>query len=142
MQPQAHNEGESAGKPSRWPIMLSLMVCPGLGQMLQKRKAVGVAFVISFLLCFVIVIALMMMSFVAFFSLVDDLGGSTEQFEQALHTRLVLSLSTAGIAILLYFINMVDVYMAYQRSLSQWRAERLRETMASVVEESSDVASA
>ena len=111
-------------KPPRYPILLSGLICPGIGQMVQRRWGWGLFFAVSFiaglagfLICTVSII-------IKFYALA--LGGEGYQDPEVNGNPAVIWFA---VAIVVYFINLADVFLAYQRDVRQRTEERLADVI-------------
>jgi uncharacterized membrane protein len=93
------------------------LVVPGAGQWYLGQRVVGGLFVVTFLACFVAMIALFFVGYLKFMrtALRSDIlaGNVLEELQNAFHLRWLLAL--LAIAILLYIVGAVGVFV-YSRT--------------------------
>jgi len=96
--------------PSRIPILLSSMVFPGIGQFVQKRWVAGLLFSVLFLVAFAFFCTVA-------FGLIADyyrMGFEFDTYEpEPVHLGHLLS--TFGVAMLVYTVNVIDTAIAHFR---------------------------
>lgn len=102
---------------SRVPILLSAFVCPGLGQLAQKRWQAGALVMSGFLTGFCWVMILAIGNIAACYSLIDnpDVIPKVEQPQEFI--------LPFGIAVTFYLISLFDVFSAQQRIARKIREE-------------------
>ena len=99
----------------RWAILMSTVLCPGVGQWLQGRHMISVVFGLSFLLLFSLLtvetlVPLYVNVQVALALATGDIGPELQPFSIG---RILLFFS---LAMLVYLVNVMDVMRAARRS--------------------------
>ena len=96
----------------RFPILLSVLVWPGTGQMVQKRWAVGITWAVAFLVCFGMSMANGVRILVAYYGLTDFDGNDASAGAAVIRRRLVLMIGFFVAALVVFVLSFVDVAWA------------------------------
>ena len=113
----------SKKKPSRIPILLSTFICPGAGQLLQRRWRTGVVFMLGFFTAFAWVMTLALQNIIGYYRLAFEFDTYEPEPVGILNL-----LPAFGIALLIYLANVIDVFIAQNRIHSkQVREDFLRQ---------------
>lgn len=99
---------------SRIPMLLSAFVCPGAGQLMQRRGFAGSAYLLLFLSAFVYVMVAAGQIIASYYRL----GFEFDTYEPEPVSMLNI-LPAFGIALLIYVANLIDVFVAQQRIFSK-----------------------
>ncbi|OGV42531.1 MAG: hypothetical protein A2X46_04490 [Lentisphaerae bacterium GWF2_57_35] len=113
-----NNKSASPATPSRTAIFLSAFVYPGVGQCFQKRWLTGAVFAGLFTVLAVVLI------YVVFKPLLHNLnavlGWSANQMNEPLESMSLRNILTSfGLLILVYVLNLLDVVRAQRRSFTK-----------------------
>jgi hypothetical protein len=110
-------------KPSRLPILFSAVVCPGAGQCMQGRKIIGPVYMVVFLAC---VVFLFITIFSPLFVNLRALGHISAVDDKAAFSPIPWRniLSWFVLCLLVYLINLLDVYLGYRRRVNKWRGRK------------------
>ena len=111
--------GRAGGSPSRGAIMLSALVFPGVGQLVQKRWLAGVAFALAFLVAGILFAVYAGGIIVSYYRFVDP------YYEPAGAPPLKAMLGALGVALLIYMASLADVVLARWRIARRRRIEAL-----------------
>ncbi len=121
----------SDSRPSRTPIFLSAVVMPGSGQFAQKRIGAGIFFSAIFLLCF-IGLATAAVRWV-FFYYRDMSRWLTSDGAMPPTPSFAPILWLLAFSLVVYVINLCDVYLAYLRECERWGQKKLEERLRSML---------
>jgi hypothetical protein len=99
---------------SRAPIVLSAVVCPGIGQLMQRRWLAGAAYLILFFTSFISVMVTAGQIIISYYRLGFEFD--TYNPEPVRLSNLIVAFS---IALLIYLVNILDVFIAQQRLASK-----------------------
>jgi hypothetical protein len=105
---------------SRIPIYLSAFVCPGLGQIVQRRWLVGGVFIAGFLVGFFWVMAIAFKNIRAYYGMLTDWNTDPEIIPP---TAFILPLLFVGA---FYLSNLLDVVAGQQRMMRTHLDEEFR----------------
>ena len=94
---------------NRVPVLLSTLVCPGLGQLVQKQRVAGALICVSFIASFIWFIICAGRIIISYYQL--GLQFETAEVEIVSATTL---LPAFGLSVLTYSINVFDVSRAQQ----------------------------
>ncbi len=95
--------------PSRMPMFLSALVCPGVGQLVQRRWLAGILFLLAFAAAFAVFMWVAVDLIVSFYRM----GFEFETYEPDIHPERLLP--SFALAIGIYLANLVDVALAHFR---------------------------
>jgi hypothetical protein len=98
--------------PSRIPILLSAFVCPGAGQLVQRRWMAGSAYLLCFLVAFIYVMLAAGKIIVSYYRLGFEFDSYEPEPEPV---RMLNLLSAFGVTLLIYLANIIDVFIAQNR---------------------------
>ena len=110
---------------SKVPTFLSTLVCPVIGQLMQRRWAAGALFCVGFLATFVWFMVLAARIIISYYKLGMNFE-STAEIEVISATTL---LPAFGYAMLIYLINVFDVVIAQNRIKQAEREKALLEDL-------------
>ncbi len=99
----------SAKAPSRMPMFLSALVCPGIGQLVQRRWWAGILFLLAFATAFAVFMWVAVDLIVSFYRM----GFEFETYEPDIHPERLLP--SFALALGIYLANLVDVALAHFR---------------------------
>ncbi len=126
---KTRNGRPSRMRPSRLPIFISALVCPGIGQFLQRRWLAGAIFTALFLAFFLsVVYNALAPIFRILRQLTDPSGGSAALTAPNLGKLL----TSFALAMITYAISLFDAYKAYRRSCRRWAEERFKQKMQGI----------
>lgn len=103
-------------------MILSAIVCPGIGQLLQRRWIAAFTYCGLFVTAFVIVLTVMMRILLTYYSLgldPDAVGDAPDMLGPLAKAFLWLL-----IAILVYIANLFDAYHGYCAACTRWAAKK------------------
>lgn len=106
-------------RPTRWPVAMSALMYPGLGQFVQKRWAAGAVFLVGFSACAIMFGVAAFRVLKAYYSL----GFNFSTFETP-DTSIAPLLVWFGISMFVYLANIFDAFLGYQRTCRQWAREK------------------
>lgn len=102
---------QNSPKPtSKIPILLSAFICPGAGQLVQRRWIAGALFSITFAAAFVIFMVVAGSLIVSYYRM----GFEFETYEPDIHPDRLLP--AFMVATVIYLINLLDVTSAHFRT--------------------------
>jgi len=114
------------------PIIVSALVCPGIGQFIQRRWLAGSFYLIGFGYGFVMVILRFIKIMTAYYSCAFKFDG-TESIEPVSFVIMIFPLIIAGI---FYILNLFDVTAAFHRFASAEREEKFARQLSAILETS------
>ena len=91
-------------------MLLSALVCPGVGQLLQRRWLAGILFLLAFAAAFIVFMVVAVDLIVSYYRM----GFEFETYEPDIHPERLLP--AFAVAIGIYVINLLDVAFAYFRA--------------------------
>ena len=97
-------------RPAHSAVLLSALVCPGMGQLLQKRWLAGIAFGTSFIACLAVFMVYALKIIFAFYSLAFQF----QEYEEK-PIPLLRCLIALAAALLVYVAGVIDTYRAHAR---------------------------
>jgi len=97
-----------SSRPAHSAVLLSALVCPGTGQLLQKRWLAGIAFGTSFIACLVVFLVHALRIIFAFYSLAFQF----QEYEEK-PIPLLRCLIALAAALLIYVAGIIDTYRAH-----------------------------
>lgn len=112
-------ERTDKGHPSRGAILLSGVVYPGVGQLVQRRWAAAVLFAGVFSALFGLLMVRSMQIVVAYYRLGLDGAAAAEEMPSI---RPILGLFGCGL--LVYVANIADAYLAHRRRARRYAVQR------------------
>lgn len=95
--------------PFRMPMLLSALVCPGMGQLAQRRWWAGIFFLLAFAVAFAVFMWVAVDLIVGFYRM----GFEFETYEPDIHPERLLP--SFAVALGIYLANLVDVAAAHFR---------------------------
>ena len=95
--------------PSRAPMFLSALVCPGAGQLAQRRWLAGILFLLAFVAAFAVFMWVAVDLIVSYYRM----GFEFETYEPDIHPGRLLPAFLLAIGI--YLVNLLDVSLAHFR---------------------------
>ena len=106
-------------EPSRAPIAVSAFVCPGVGQMMQRRWVAGAVYLVAFLAVVVLALRYVVKAMSAWYGLValdgsDAAGGGAIMPSAARAVLLLLA------AVVIQVVCAIDAWLAYLRRRREW----------------------
>ena len=106
--------------PSRLPVILSALVLPGTGQLLQRRWLAAAFYGIGCLAGFAVFCVAAFQIVFSFY----DLGFNTNSYQQ---TPLPVRRGIVSflVTLLLYIAGLIDTHRAYRRACAQWALRNL-----------------
>jgi hypothetical protein len=107
------------GPPSRLPVVASAVVCPGLGQAMQRRWGAAAFHALAFAAAVVVFGIRVYRILAAFYSLGFDVGA-----EPVGDVGVGGMLAALGILLAVYAANVADAWMAYRRVCRRWIQRR------------------
>ena len=120
-----------ASKPSRLPVFLSAFVCPGAGQIVQRRWLAALVFGGGFVLCFVLFTLYALRILIAYYRLWLNFDSYQQPYLPVREAALAFLVS-----MVFYVVGMLDTQRAYRR-ICQERATRKLEASLKKLEEGS-----
>ena len=96
-------------------MVLSAFLCPGLGQLVQRRWIAGGLIVVLFLTCLGFFLVEVFAILKVYYSFATDFAGATAPDSVNLRELLMW----LGAAVVVYLISLIDVYRAFRRDLSR-----------------------
>jgi len=118
---------KAAPPSSRTALWLSAVACPGIGQFLQRRPIAGAFYLLAFLVClFMLGLSGLLPWFRMLSAALDAAEGKAWLAQPAPDFRalLVPVLRWAGLAMIVYFANVVDAGLAHRRLMRAWNLAR------------------
>ncbi|NQU38966.1 MAG: hypothetical protein HQ523_03350 [Lentisphaerae bacterium] len=109
-------------KPSRFPIYLSALILPGVGQFAQRRAVAGLLFSLGFVAAFAAFMVYVVRILMAFYSLGFDFA--TYDTAAVIHPPIIRAAICFMVAILIYLVSLFDTHRAYRRQCHDWAAEK------------------
>jgi len=108
-------------KPGRLPMFLSALVCPGAGQLAQRRWFPGIVFGVTFVALFVMFVVYVFRILYAYYSLAFRF----DTYEPG-PIPLVGAMVSFLAALVTYVANLIDVYLAHRRAGLDWAGRQRR----------------
>ena len=90
------------------PVMMSALVCPGIGQFMQGRKAAGTLFLVLILAAFTALMTFAVEIIVAYYRLGFDLNSDPGDIKM----RLIGLVASFAASMLIYVISLIDTIYA------------------------------
>lgn len=110
----------ATNKPNSSPIILSALVMPGAGQLMQRRFLPAFIFAFLFLACFGAVCVFGFKIIVIFYRL--PMKGTSDTAPYLPTIKLIIFFI---ISLIIYFISLIDTYLAYKRQGTEWAKQCL-----------------
>ncbi len=123
-------ENKMPGISARMAVLLSAAVCPGAGQLAQRRWIMGALYLVAFIACLVAMLVVVIVPLAVNLRIIMDFAetGSSEPFRAVPLARV---LTLFGLTILIYLAALADT-IAYARRQAR---QRLNERQKSLVQE-------
>lgn len=115
-------DNRGTNKPNSAPIILSALVMPGAGQLMQKRFMPALIFAVLFLSCFGAVCVFGFKIIFTFYSL--PMKDTSDTAPDLPLMKLVIFFI---ISLIIYFISLIDTYLACKRQGTEWARQFLPE---------------
>jgi hypothetical protein len=93
---------------NKTPVMMSALVCPGIGQFMQGRKTAGTLFLVLILVSFAALMVFAVEILVAYYRLGFDLSSDPGNIE----IRLIGLVASFAASMIIYVISLIDTVCA------------------------------
>lgn len=114
---------------SKIPILLSALICPGVGQLMQKRWWAGTFFVIGFLSGFLWVMVVGLRLIAAYYAMAFDFNAEVPE-----NTDASALIAPLVLALVFYVLNLFDMAAQHNRAAREKREEAFLQATLSMLQ--------